>query len=384
MSGPASTTGEPGAIPDRASGERAATAAAASAAAAGRRRPVGQRPRVGQGGQQRRSRRQQRPARAERSRGPSRGGRPDRPAADRPHRSGRRPRATPRGSRPRRVEPALPDDVTGGELDRAVRGRARRRWPSLNAWPWPAPRDGRPAARRRPGDRLRARHRGRGTGPGGSLPSGRPSGSRPTSPAGTPRRWPSCAPPAGSSGDHSHLPVMADCERGLGRPEKALEMAAAPEVARARRRQPGRDAHRGLRRPPRHGPARGRRAAPAGPAAAPGPRPGRPGCSTRTPTRCWPPAGATRPSPGSATRQRPTSEEETDADERLDELTGSGRRAPTGTTAPRPDRGSVHSSPDAGPAVHRSRAAAPRSPAAEGQARQAWQRRQHRSGQEDS
>jgi tetratricopeptide (TPR) repeat protein len=32
------------------------------------------------------------------------------------------------------------------------------------------------------------------------------------------------------TGDHSMLPVMADCERGLGRPERALEMAAAPEM----------------------------------------------------------------------------------------------------------------------------------------------------------
>ena len=32
------------------------------------------------------------------------------------------------------------------------------------------------------------------------------------------------------SGDQSMLPVMADCERGLGRPEKALAMASSPEV----------------------------------------------------------------------------------------------------------------------------------------------------------
>jgi len=32
------------------------------------------------------------------------------------------------------------------------------------------------------------------------------------------------------SGDVSIWPVMADCERGLGRPEKALEMAGSPEV----------------------------------------------------------------------------------------------------------------------------------------------------------
>ncbi|MEO8106585.1 MAG: tetratricopeptide repeat protein [Actinomycetes bacterium] len=34
------------------------------------------------------------------------------------------------------------------------------------------------------------------------------------------------------SGDQSHLPLMADCERGLGRPERALALAATPEAAR--------------------------------------------------------------------------------------------------------------------------------------------------------
>jgi tetratricopeptide (TPR) repeat protein len=34
------------------------------------------------------------------------------------------------------------------------------------------------------------------------------------------------------TGDNSFLPVMADCERGLGRPERAIEMAATPDVAR--------------------------------------------------------------------------------------------------------------------------------------------------------
>jgi tetratricopeptide (TPR) repeat protein len=33
------------------------------------------------------------------------------------------------------------------------------------------------------------------------------------------------------SGSQEHLPLMADCERGLGRPERALELARAPEVA---------------------------------------------------------------------------------------------------------------------------------------------------------
>jgi hypothetical protein len=34
------------------------------------------------------------------------------------------------------------------------------------------------------------------------------------------------------SGDQTHLPLMADCERGLGRPERALSLAATPEAGR--------------------------------------------------------------------------------------------------------------------------------------------------------
>jgi tetratricopeptide (TPR) repeat protein len=33
------------------------------------------------------------------------------------------------------------------------------------------------------------------------------------------------------TGSHEHLPVLADCERGLGRPERALDLAGSPEVA---------------------------------------------------------------------------------------------------------------------------------------------------------
>jgi tetratricopeptide (TPR) repeat protein len=33
------------------------------------------------------------------------------------------------------------------------------------------------------------------------------------------------------TGSNQHLPVMADCERGLGRPERALELARSPEAA---------------------------------------------------------------------------------------------------------------------------------------------------------
>lgn len=33
------------------------------------------------------------------------------------------------------------------------------------------------------------------------------------------------------NGSHEHLALVADCERGLGRPERALEIAASPEAA---------------------------------------------------------------------------------------------------------------------------------------------------------
>jgi tetratricopeptide (TPR) repeat protein len=34
------------------------------------------------------------------------------------------------------------------------------------------------------------------------------------------------------TGDPSYLPIMADCERGLGRPERAIALAAEPDVKR--------------------------------------------------------------------------------------------------------------------------------------------------------
>lgn len=33
------------------------------------------------------------------------------------------------------------------------------------------------------------------------------------------------------TGSNEHLPLMADCERGLGRPERAIRLAASPEAA---------------------------------------------------------------------------------------------------------------------------------------------------------
>jgi tetratricopeptide (TPR) repeat protein len=36
------------------------------------------------------------------------------------------------------------------------------------------------------------------------------------------------------TGDQSYLPIMADCERGLGRPERALALASEPDAGRLR------------------------------------------------------------------------------------------------------------------------------------------------------
>ena len=95
---------------------------------------------------------------------------------------------------------------------------------------------------------------------------------------------------------------MADCERALGRPERALALAQQP--GRGRTSTPdrqGRDDDRRGRRPPRPRGDRRRAAHPRERAAAlPVPRGlGRRGCATPTPTRCSPPAAPTRPSSGS-------------------------------------------------------------------------------------
>ncbi len=85
------------------------------------------------------------------------------------------------------------------------------------------------------------------------------------------------------------LPLIADCERGVGRPERAIELARSAEAAAAHRRRCRRTAHRRRRRPLR---PRAARAGPGGavqPAAGYRRAPGRPlrDCSTPTPRRCW-------------------------------------------------------------------------------------------------
>jgi tetratricopeptide (TPR) repeat protein len=141
------------------------------------------------------------------------------------NRSGDRP------VRPRLVEPPLPDDVTGSELDRSVRAELGS-LASMNADAVAkhlvmAGRllDEDPetayqhtvAARNRAG-RIGAVREAAGI---AAYLTGRYAEALAELRAA--RRI---------SGDQSLLPVMADCERGLGRPEKALAMASAPEVRR--------------------------------------------------------------------------------------------------------------------------------------------------------
>jgi tetratricopeptide (TPR) repeat protein len=182
-----------------------------------------------------------RPARSTGGSGrPSQGGRPagqgGRPAGQ-GERGGRGGGARSRdgrqeGSRPataRRDEPALPDDVTGGELDRSVRaelsslatlngaavsrhlvmaGRLLDEDPELAYRHAVAARDraGRVAAVREAAG-IAAYLTGRYAEALAELRAARRM-----------------------SGDQSTLPVMADCERGLGRPEKALELAASRDA----------------------------------------------------------------------------------------------------------------------------------------------------------
>ena len=181
-----------------------------------------------------------RPARSEGANRPGRadgGNRPARTASNGPARSaaGARPST---GNRPeggsrsaRRAEPPLPADVTGAELDRAVRAELAS-LASVNA-------------------DIVARH---------LVMAGRLLDEDPdlaylhaTAAAQRAGRVGVVREAAGLAayrsghyaealselraarritGDNSFLPVMADCERGLGRPERAIEIAATPDVAR--------------------------------------------------------------------------------------------------------------------------------------------------------
>jgi tetratricopeptide (TPR) repeat protein len=143
-----------------------------------------------------------------------------RPGADR----------SPAERQPRRVEPPLPEDVTGHELDRAVRAElsslaringdivARHLVMAgrlLDEDPELAYEHAR-AAQGRAG-RVGAVREAAGL---AAYATGRFAEA--LSELRAARRI---------SGDDSLLPVLADCERGLGRPERALALAASPEMA---------------------------------------------------------------------------------------------------------------------------------------------------------
>ena len=153
-----------------------------------------------------------------------------------PARGGRKPPparggAERRPATPRRVEPALPDDVTGAELDRAVRAELSS-LASLNAQAVsrhlvmagrlldedPEAAHAHAVAARERAGRVAAVREAAGI---AAYVTGRYAEALAELRAA--RRM---------SGDQSALPVMADCERGLGRPEKALAIAASPEVAK--------------------------------------------------------------------------------------------------------------------------------------------------------
>ena len=177
----------------------------------------------------------ERPDRAERgARGTRGGGRAraaaPRQGADRPGAQRHGPDRSGAERKPRRVEPPLPDDVTGHELDRAVRaelsslarinadivarhlvmaGRLVDEDPELAY-------EHARAAQARAG-RVGAVREAAGL---AAYATGRYAEA--LSELRAARRI---------SGDDSLLPVLADCERGLGRPERALALAASPELA---------------------------------------------------------------------------------------------------------------------------------------------------------
>ena len=131
------------------------------------------------------------------------------------------------------------------------------------------------------------------------------------------------------TGVPDYLPVMADCERALGRPQAAIKLA---KEARHADPDPGaadRDDHRRGRRAGRPGPVGGGAAdaRPGGRRSAVGiavrsRSPRWPGCNTRTPTRCWPRGQEDEARRWFASAADLDVDGETDAAERRDELDG--------------------------------------------------------------
>ena len=164
-------------------------------------------------------------------------GRPERAAPGRAERAAPAPGSGSRGApsdrrpaRPRVIDPGLPPYVTGRELDRAVRAELRGLTPEnaelvarhlvmaarlVDDDPETALAHAM-AAQRRAG-RIAAVREAAGV---TAYLAGRYGEA--LSELRAARRL---------SGSPEHLPMMADCERGLGRPERSLELARSPQVA---------------------------------------------------------------------------------------------------------------------------------------------------------
>lgn len=133
-------------------------------------------------------------------------------------------------ARPRRVEPELPEDVTGDELDPAV---AR----DLSA----LSRDNAVAVARHlvtagllldEDPDLALAHARAASGRAGRLAAAREATGLAAYAAQQPEEaLRELRAARRLSGDSTHLPLMADCERALGRPERALELARSSEAA---------------------------------------------------------------------------------------------------------------------------------------------------------
>ncbi|MDQ1642014.1 MAG: hypothetical protein QOJ90_1365 [Actinomycetota bacterium] len=129
------------------------------------------------------------------------------------------------------MEPALPDDVTGRELDRAVRAELSS-LAKLNAEA--VSRHLVMAGRLRDEDpELAYEHAMAAQARAGRVGAVREAAGLTAYATG---RFAEALAELRAArritGDDSLLPVMADCERGLGRPERALALAASPEVAK--------------------------------------------------------------------------------------------------------------------------------------------------------
>jgi tetratricopeptide (TPR) repeat protein len=157
--------------------------------------------------------------------------RPRRPPPDRPRRGDRPDRRGPRAARngPGAAEPAVPDEITGNELDREVRAELRtlpRELAEQVARHLVAAAellDAEPELAY--AHALAARRRA------ARIPAVREAAGLAAYRAGhyaeTLRELRAARRMSGSA---EHLPLMADAERGLGRPERALEIAAGDDV----------------------------------------------------------------------------------------------------------------------------------------------------------